>query len=227
MRRAEKALRYFANNAGCCVSFCCDNEGRAAVQKFISLAFLTSGFSALLYQIVWQRELAAIFGVNVESLSVVLAAFMLGLGLGSLIGGFLSRTPALSMLRAFALIEVCIGLFGFISLPLFRAIGRASLRLSPFATWEIMFIMTLTPTILMGATLPILVTYWVNRSGQVGKAVGELYFVNTLGSAIAAFVGVMVLLPWLGAAATTYLAATLNLTVGLGMLLLQKTRVVA
>src|SRR5579862_6413789 len=49
--------------------------------------FFLSGFPALIYQIVWQRTLFIIYGVNVESVTVVVTAFMLGLGLGSLVGG--------------------------------------------------------------------------------------------------------------------------------------------
>ena len=45
--------------------------------------FFISGFPALLYQIVWQRSLFAIYGVNIESVTIVVTAFMLGLGLGS------------------------------------------------------------------------------------------------------------------------------------------------
>ena len=46
-----------------------------------------SGFPALLYQIVWQRALFTIYGVNIQSVTVIVTVFMLGLGLGSLAGG--------------------------------------------------------------------------------------------------------------------------------------------
>lgn len=63
--------------------------------RWLSVLFFLSGFPALLYQIVWQRALFTIFGVNVESVTVVVSAFMLGLGLGSLLGGWLSQRPGL------------------------------------------------------------------------------------------------------------------------------------
>ncbi len=56
----------------------------------LSVLFLCSGMPALLYQIVWQRGLFSIYGVNSQSVVVVVSAFMLGLGLGSLLGGRLS-----------------------------------------------------------------------------------------------------------------------------------------
>src|SRR5712675_523001 len=55
------------------------------------LFFFVSGFPALLYQIVWQRALFTLYGVNIESVTMVVTAFMLGLGLGSLAGGRLSE----------------------------------------------------------------------------------------------------------------------------------------
>lgn len=54
---------------------------------------LVSGFPALIYQIVWERALFAIYGVNIESVSIIVTIFMLGLGFGSLVGGRLSKVP--------------------------------------------------------------------------------------------------------------------------------------
>ena len=54
---------------------------------WISFLFFCSGFPALIYQIVWQRALFAIYGLNIESVTIVVSGFMLGLGLGSLVGG--------------------------------------------------------------------------------------------------------------------------------------------
>src|SRR5579871_5571519 len=58
-----------------------------ATPRALYALFFVSGIPALLYQIVWQRSLFAIYGVNVQSVTIVVTAFMLGLGLGSLGGG--------------------------------------------------------------------------------------------------------------------------------------------
>ena len=86
----------------------------AAKSKFdlYYLLFFLSGFPALLYQIVWQRTLFTLFGVNVESVTVVVTVFMLGLGLGSVAGGRLSARPGARLLLAFGTIEISIGAFG-------------------------------------------------------------------------------------------------------------------
>ncbi|MGA3102094.1 MAG: hypothetical protein ABSD61_09560, partial [Terracidiphilus sp.] len=64
------------------------------------LLFFVSGFPALMYQIVWQRALFTIYGVNIESVTIIVTVFMLGLGLGSLAGGRLSTAGGVRALRA-------------------------------------------------------------------------------------------------------------------------------
>lgn len=155
----------------------------------ICTIFFFSGFPALIYQLVWQRSLFAIYGINVESVTVVVTAFMLGLGLGSLAGGLVSRLKQLLLLVAFALIELGIGAYGYFSLRIFDAVGNATLGAGTLLTGALTFCLVLLPTLLMGATLPILVAHLVRHTGNVGRSVGLLYFVNTLGSAAAC-------LPW-------------------------------
>jgi predicted membrane-bound spermidine synthase len=180
---------------------------------FVYLVFVASGFAALLYQVSWQRALFAIFGINIEAVTVVVTAFMLGLGAGSWIGGALSELPNRPMLLYFAGIEASIGAFGLGSLWLFDLVGRLTLHAPSSATACISFALVLAPTMLMGATLPLLVAYAVRSTGSVGRSVGMLYFVNTLGSSIAAFVAVLVCLPRLGLSDTIRLAAITNLLV--------------
>ena len=122
--------------------------------------FFISGFPALIYQIVWQRSLFTIYGADSESIAVVVTAFLLGLGLGSLLGGALSRTRFPPLL-AFGLIETAIGVWGISSLNLFEFVGSRTLGASTAETFFYSFTLLLLPTILMGATLPILVEYLV------------------------------------------------------------------
>src|SRR4030095_1878555 len=169
--------------------------------------FLFSGFAALLYQIVWQRALYAIYGINIESVTVVVTAFMLGLGLGSLAGGAVSKSPKRPVLLLFAFVEMGIGAYGAISLPLFHAVGALTLHMSALATALVTFSLVLLPTLLMGATLPLLVAHLVRQSGKVGKSVGMLYFVNTLGSAAASILAVMSIMGPFGQQGTVRIAA--------------------
>ena len=75
-------------------------EARKPVSAFRYYAlFFASGFPALIYQIVWQRALFTIYGVNIQSVTVIVTVFMLGLGLGSLAGGKLSSRAGVNVLR--------------------------------------------------------------------------------------------------------------------------------
>ncbi len=181
--------------------------------------FFVSGFPALLYQVVWQRALFSIYGVNVESVTIVVTAFMLGLGLGSLLGGWLSARRGLRRLVAFGVMELGIGAFGLVSLTAFAAVGAGTAGAGTLSAGLYAFLLVLLPTVLMGATLPLLTAYLVERSGNVGRSVGMLYFVNTLGSAVACLAAGLVLLGWLGQSGTVYLAAAINLLLGAGVLL--------
>ena len=185
------------------------------MRAWIYAVFLLSGFAALLYQVVWQRALYAIYGINIESVTMVVTAFMLGLGVGSVAGGAVSKDPKRPVLLMFALVELGIGLFGAVSLNVFHAVGEATLGMSPFGTFVVTFLLVLVPTLLMGSTLPLLVAHLVRSSGNVGKSVGTLYFVNTLGSAFASAAAVLFVMKRAGLNGTVHAAAVLNITVSL------------
>src|SRR5690348_11634780 len=119
---------------------------------WIYVLFFLSGFPALIYQIVWQRSLFTIYGVNIESVTIVVSAFMLGLGIGSLAGGAVSRLPRLPTLAVFGAVELSIGAFGLASLHIFHLAGTATARSSLFVTGLVTFMLVLLPTTLMGGT---------------------------------------------------------------------------
>src|SRR5260370_11927178 len=78
---------------------------------WIHLLFFCSGFPALIYQIVWQRALFAIYGLNIQSVTIVVSGFMLGLGLGSLARGALSRSVRIPPVGLFAASRFLTGIF--------------------------------------------------------------------------------------------------------------------
>jgi spermidine synthase len=177
---------------------------------WLERAFFLSGIAALTYQVVWERVLFVIFGINTEAVTVVVTAFLLGLGLGSALGGWVSKHPGCRHLRWFGAAELAIGAFGVLSVPFYHAVGRATLAYGPVATGVVTFLLVLLPTLLMGATLPLLVAHAVKSSGSVGWSVGTLYHVNTAGSAIAALLTVTLFLPWLGLQGSVLAAAACN-----------------
>jgi spermidine synthase len=186
--------------------------------RVLCALFFFSGFPALIYQLTWQRALFRIFGVNIESVTIVVTAFMLGLGLGSLAGGWLSkwrRTPLLPLLAA---IELMTGAFGSLSLEIFDRVGDLTIGLPLPVMAAVSLGLVIVPTLLMGATLPILVGHLVRRSGNVGSAVGLLYYVNTLGAGAACLVSAVLLFPFAGMRGAVYVAVAMNAAVAAGAL---------
>lgn len=196
---------------------------RALLPRWLAVIFFASGFAALLYQVVWQRALYTIFGVNIESVTIVVTAFLVGLGAGSFVGGALAARAASRELLIFGCVEMGIAAFGCVSLQFFHRAGEATLIMPGWLRASVSFSLVLLPTILMGATLPLLVGHSVRRSGNVGRSVGILYCVNTAGSAAAALVAVLVLLGALGESGTVGVAVLANVGVA-GVSLVQYRR---
>jgi spermidine synthase len=202
-------------------------KGRQAQSALVAALFFCSGFPALIYQIVWQRVLFSIYGVNVQSVAVVVSAFMLGLGIGSLVGGRVSeRFPARGIL-IFGICELAIAGFGLISLRLFHWASGFTAGTSLGYIILFSFLLLILPTMLMGATLPLLVEQLVRSSRSVGYSVAALYFVNTLGSAVACYVCAEVLLRNLGQSGSVRLAACLNAAVGVTAFLYGRSQLMA
>lgn len=195
-----------------------DPNGLGIPQRILFLIFTLSGISALLYQLIWQRALLTVFGSNIESVTVVVSAFMLGLGVGSIAGGAISKRPGVQLLLIFAAVEIAIGLYGAFSLQLFHWAGQFTANSGTFQTGVITLTLIIMPTLLMGSTLPLLVAHCVNASRNVGHSVSTLYFVNTLGAGIGALLAAFVFLGMLGLTRSVYLAVTINLLAGVTIL---------
>lgn len=189
---------------------------RTAAPPLALFLFFLSGFAALLYQVIWQRLLVVFSGADVYSVTIIVTAFMLGLGLGSMVGGYLGDRwgPRLS-LRAFAIAELCIGAFGLLSKALYYDVLYGmypDLAATPALAAAVLLASLLWPTFFMGVSLPLLARALTTRLDGTGRVVGALYGWNTLGAAIGALVGTWVLLPWLGMHHALWVAAAVSLT---------------
>ncbi|MEN9497989.1 MAG: hypothetical protein RL750_888 [Bacteroidota bacterium] len=180
------------------------------MSKRLLLLFFFSGISAIIYQVVWQRVLFASFGTNVEAVTIIVSVFMFGLGVGSLFGGRLADASAHSLIRYFVAFEVSIGVFGLISLRLIEQVSQFTLELGsawlPLVVFGILFI----PTLAMGATLPVLVSYLVKERRSVGDTVSHLYYINTLGSALGSILTVTLLFTFGTLPFAIYTAVAIN-----------------
>lgn len=190
-------------------------QGLLASETYIAALFLVSGFAALIYQVVWQRILFTSFGVNSESVTVIVSVFMFGLGVGALVGGYVQQRMPTYLLHLFLFLELAIGAFGVFSLDAIRVISNmaGATSTSHLVFW--VYAVLALPTLLMGATLPILVAFLQPRLRNMGRSVALLYAFNTIGSAIAAWGTVQVLFVLVGLQASVWIAAACNATVAL------------
>jgi len=201
-----------------------DQTGLAAVSARLVPLFFASGTAALIYQLCWQRLLFTAVGVDIESITIVVSVFMLGLGLGALVGGQLADRLPKQALAFFAASELAIGLFGWFSPDLLRGTAQALAMAPREVVAAASFALLLLPTCLMGATLPILVAHLSRRFGNVGHAIGLLYQVNTLGAAIGvALIGFVWFLLFELDAAIRF-AAVLNITISMITVVWLKSR---
>jgi predicted membrane-bound spermidine synthase len=197
--------------------------GGLAYLLFLPL-FFASGVAALVYQIVWQRLLTFFSGADVFSVTLIVAAFMAGLGCGNLAGGHLAdRLSPRGRVLAFAAAEAGTAAFAIVSVPLVH--GFFFVRLGPLAlplsvTTLLLFAVLLLPTFLMGLTLPLLSRVVTTSLGQAGRRIGALYGWNTLGAAVGALGTVWFGVRALGFAGTVHAAAALNLGCALAALTL-------
>jgi MFS family permease len=147
----------------------------------------------------WQRLLALFAGGDVIAVTIIVTAFMAGLGMGSLIGGRLAdRLSTGANVRVFVLAEVGIGLFGLCSAWLFHDVlyeRMVMLVESRMMSALVLFVCLLPPTLLMGLSLPVLARVVTRESPDAAGRIGMLYAANTLGAALGAFLATWVLLP--------------------------------
>jgi predicted membrane-bound spermidine synthase len=187
-------------------------DGRIS-ESLLLAVFALSGVAALTYQVCWQRLLFSAFGVDTESVTIIVSTFMLGLGCGALLGGKLADRYNDRIIELFIASELGIALFGFFSSGVIALVGDSFVDASLPMIAIVNFLLILLPTTLMGATLPMLVAHLFRRSANVGVSIGGLYLVNTLGAAAGALATGIVLFIYLTLDQAIYIAVCCNLMV--------------
>lgn len=186
-----------------------DQRG-ATSGPLLLFAFYASGAAALIYQVVWMRQLVPVVGAAMPAVSTVLAAFMGGLALGGLLAGrWVDRRPRAALL-AYSMLETVTAIIALALPSAFSTLaGSSSLPL----IWA--FLLVLAPTTAMGATLPILAKIMIHHREEVGGGISDLYAANTTGAMTGCLVAGYITIPLLGLIGSLRVAAALNVVAAL------------
>ena len=199
---------------------------QGSTYPLVLLCFLLSGFAALLYQTVWTRQFALVFGTSELAIATVLAAYMGGLAAGAAVAGRLAASVTRPVL-VYGLLELGIALSALavpwairLSVALAGALfggqpdppEAAGLPLA-LLYLACAFLILLVPTGLMGATLPLLARFAIRTDGEVGPRTATLYAINTVGAVAGTVSAAFVLMPWLGLFGTVLVGVVANAAV--------------
>ncbi|MBZ0308254.1 MAG: spermidine synthase [Anaerolineae bacterium] len=202
-----------------------DSIRRGVVNGLVGVFFL-SGFSALLYQVVWQRMLGLFSGSDVRSVTIVTSAYLAGLGVGSLLGTtYADRLTSRRAVHIYGLCNLGIAAFAVFSRFLYYDLlflELNTLARSPLVLLVIVFISLLFPTALMGVSLPLLSKAVVRTVDNAARLITWLYGVNTLGAGVGTVISGWILIGSFGYEGAVYLGAGLSALVGLTALTLAR-----
>jgi spermidine synthase len=188
----------------------------------VLIAFGISGIASLAMQVAWTRLLSLLLGSSVYAFSIILTTFLAGLALGSFLCSRIvgrTRNPVLWLgisqetvgLLALAGVFAYNVLFFLFILLFNKYTLNASIPYLFLAKFLMAGIVIFLPAFFMGAAFPLGVRAYALRIGLLGRRVGEIYSVNTLGAILGSFLGGFVLLPTLGLQRTVELGVVLYL----------------
>ncbi|MBE9529450.1 MAG: fused MFS/spermidine synthase, partial [Proteobacteria bacterium] len=200
---------------------------------FMSLliwGFALSGFTGLVYEVIWTRILGFLLVGTVYAFASVLAVFLVGIALGSLVfSSFIDRFSRSTIITLFAVVETLIGLCSIALIIVYNGIPGyefyETLQHTPvwsewlYAHFFMAFITLIVPTFLFGATFPLVCKVYSWRVEGVGTKIGNIYAVNTVGGIIGSFAAGFILIPLLGMQNVIIVVGCINILLGIAFIL--------
>jgi spermidine synthase len=197
----------------------------------IYTCFFFSGFASLIFEILWSRQFVTVFGNSSYAISVVLSAYMAGIGLGGIFGGRLADR-AKNRAGIYAVILTLISIWAlFIPLmldslrtavPGLALLTTDYLLLSMITRFILSFAILGVPCFLMGMTLPLLVRMVTESGTYIGMRISMLYALNTLGAAFGCFAAGIWMMDTLGLGNMNLVAVGINVVLAIVVLVLWK-----
>jgi spermidine synthase len=215
-----------------------DNDSKASLPerrnrtKFLTartfgfaLLLFGSGAAALVYQVLWIKQISLVVGVEVYAVTTAVSAFFAGLALGGAIFGRIADRTS-RPLRLYAKLELGVAAAGI------AATIALAHTAAPFAilearvgllAWPPLFLLVAIPAFLMGGTLPVLARTQAPQPGEVARSGGTLYAANTAGAVCGALVTPFFLLPRLGVRGASFAAGLINIGFAIAAIYLDRS----
>lgn len=188
----------------------------------LGLLFL-SGFTGLVYELVWSKRLANLLGSSGHAHAIVLATFMGGLALGAWLFGRTADRVSRPLVL-YGILELGVGAYALGFRFVLKTLSAVYLKVAPgldpdgsarpVAKLMLAAASLLLPTILMGGTVPALTRYFTTHLGAAKRQLSVLYAVNSLGAALGCLFAGVVLIPNEGLLRTELKAAAVNVALG-------------
>jgi spermidine synthase len=196
--------------------------------RWLLVAYGASGYCALSYQVIWSRMSALILGNSVYGFSLMLGAYLAGIGLGSM--AIARRAEKMKRpLFVFGVLEVMVAILALVSLLAYTQIGLSDK--DPAHTYSQIasakdflrlgvdsVLLVLPVTLVLGAMFPVVNRVAAERSATAEESVGASYGANTIGAIVGSFLTGFVLLSVLGTLKSFLVASAMSLIIGLCLL---------
>ena len=226
----EGAPRWPRTDVGVTAELRPEGPSTSAPYRLLLAVSFGTALSSFIYEIGWIRMLSLVLGAATHSFELMLSGFILGLAIGSFIIRRRTGGGAQALARL-ASVQVAMGLLAALTLPVYMrsfswmAQFMAAFTRSPsgyvafsVARYVICLAVMLPATICAGMTLP-LITRLLMRGTNGERALGRVYGVNTLGSIVGVALAALVLLPALGLKLMIVTGASIDIGLGLWLLL--------
>ncbi|MGB7218900.1 MAG: fused MFS/spermidine synthase [Vicinamibacterales bacterium] len=195
-----------------------------AVVVYVAIAL--SGFCALAGEVIWTRLLGLLFGATVYTFSIILAVFLIGLGIGSSVGSMLSRSLARPRLVLGWCQLLVVAAIAWTARTLTESLPYwpVSPTLSPdiWLSFEFDFVRTLwailPPAVLWGASFPLALASVTSEGQDPGRLVGRMYAANTIGAVVGSLAASLLLVAWIGSQRAQQAMMALSALAGLMLL---------
>lgn len=200
-----------------------------AARQILIAVFAVSGFAALAYEVLWTRIFSLIIGSSIYAFTIMLATFLFGIGVGSIVfAPFIDRRK--KPLLWFAILELIIGIAAILAVPLYKQLPFIFLGLHESLSQHFWLFLAaqfllcaavmVVPTLCMGAIFPTVSRIYTSGLDKIGQKIGNIYFFNTAGAIAGSFVGGFIMIPTLGVQPSILLTAAISTALGLLLLLI-------